>query len=278
MLGFDYMLAQSRKRAEVANLDIFVDRRAACFYTEKKHRVSNIVCAKGREWCESMSFTQDELDALNAIFDQKAVGLLREFERFFDRRVQILQRELEQHQQRLEEGIEHSFAALLPVIEQLINQRFPASGSPTPSVYTSQPQASFETIEVQTEIPWEELTEVLNKALNERFVAFNTFLQARLQDIEREVSSQIRLLREELRKGGPLASFAGMSDTDAEMQDILKSIHQLEQIVESMQLAMAANSTLVSNRLYYHQRLPVEQAHPSRSFPPAEPEHSKNGD
>ena len=43
-----------------------------------------------------MSFTQDELQALNAIFDQKMAVLRRELERTFDQRMQNLRREFEQ--------------------------------------------------------------------------------------------------------------------------------------------------------------------------------------
>ncbi|TMC16041.1 MAG: hypothetical protein E6J34_20570 [Chloroflexi bacterium] len=222
-----------------------------------------------------MSFTQDELQALNSILDQKMVVLLRELVRFFDQRMQILRQEFEQHQQRLEESIEQAFAAQLPVIEQLINQRFSASNSPVSAMYTDQSQASIEAIEVQTEIPWEDLIDLMSKALNERFITFNTSLQAQLQDIEHEVSSQIQLLRNDLRKQQPLAALADTSSAEAEMQDILTSVHQLERIVESMQVAMAANSTLISKRLSHHQRLSIEQAHPSRSFSPTEHERSK---
>ena len=152
------------------------------------------------------------------------------------------------------------------------------ANTPVPDVYTNQPQASFEAIEVQTEIPWEDLIDLLNKALNERFIPFNTSLQALLRDIEQKVSSQIQLLRDDFRddfRQEQLGiSFSGTSSTEPEMQDILTSISQLEHIVESMQVAMTANSTLISNRLNHHQHLSLERAHPARSFSPSEHEHS----
>jgi hypothetical protein len=215
---------------------------------------------------QSMAFTRDELQALNDIFDQKTLELQGDLEQFFDQRLQILRHEFEQHQQRMEESIERSFVAQLLAFEQLINQRFPASSSPVPVVYTDQPQTSFEAIEVQTEIPWEDLIDLLNKALNERFITFNTSLQTQLQDLEQEVSSQIQLLREDLRKEQSMSAFSATHATDIETEDIVTSINQLERIVESMQVAMAANSTLISNRLSHHQRLPMERAHPSHSF------------
>jgi hypothetical protein len=238
-----------------------------------------------------MSFTQDELQALEAIWDQKTTGLLSELVRLFEQKTQILQNDIKRN---LEESIERSFAAQLLAFERLINQRFPVSNIPVPVVNTDQPQANFEAIEVQTEIPWEDLLDLLKKALYERFIPFNTSLQAQLRDMEREVLSQIQLLRDDLRKQRAKASFSGTSGrqeliesgqepdkgkpypapTEAEMQDMLTSIGQLERIVESMQVAMTANSTLISNRLYHHQSLPIERAHPSHTTSPAEHEHS----
>jgi hypothetical protein len=224
-----------------------------------------------------MSFTQDELQALNAILDQKTAELLSELERLFDQRMHNLRKELEHQRKRVEESIERSFAVQLLAFEQLAKQHFSASGegrmgeslhSPQHVDYADQPQASFEAIEVQTEIPWEDLIDLFNKALNEQFTTFDTSLQARLRDLEQEVSSQIQFLRKEQ------TTASSADSTEVEMQDILTNISQLERIVESMQVAMAANSTLLSHRLSHHQRLPMERAHPVDSLSPTEEEMS----
>lgn len=225
-----------------------------------------------------MAFTQDELQALNTILEQKKAELLSELEQLFDQRLHILRNEFKQYQQRLEDSIENSFVAQLPVIEQLINQRFPTPNVHVAGVYTNQPQTTFEAIEVQTEIPWEDLIDLLNKALNERFITLNTSLQAQLRDIKHEVLAQIQLLRNDLSKQQPVVSFSSTDNTDTDMQDILTSINQLERIVESMQVAISANTTLISQRLSHHQRLPVEQAHPLRSLSPTEQEHALRGE
>jgi hypothetical protein len=221
-----------------------------------------------------MSFTRDELQSLNDILDKKMLELQDKLEQSFEQRMQVLRNEFEQHQQRLEESIERSFVAQLLAFEQLINQRFPVSNSPISGGYTDQPPTSFEAIEVQTEIPWEDLIDLLNKALNERFITFNASLQTRLRDLEHDVSSQIQLLREDLRREQPMPSSPTTYGTDTEMQDMVASINQLERIVESMQVAMAANSTLISNRLSHHQRLPMERAHPSHPSSFNEHEHT----
>jgi hypothetical protein len=55
------------------------------------------------------------------------------------------------------------------------------------------------------------------------------------------------------------------------IQEVLHGIEHLERIIESMQVAMTSNHALLSNRLYHHQQLPLERAHPAgdhtRSMP-----------
>ena len=126
--------------------------------------------------------------------------------------------------------------------------------------------------------------------------------------MEHEVSLQIQLLHDDLRREQLMASASGQGQatapteagmratapteagmgvtthmeagrqvtvpTEAGVQDILTSINQLERIVESMQVAIAANSALFSHRLYYHQNLPIERAHPSSSVSPTKNDHS----
>ena len=48
-----------------------------------------------------------------------------------------------------------------------------------------------------------------------------------------------------------------------DIQDVFTSIEQLEHVIESLQVAMTANHTFLSNRLIHHQHLPLERAHPS---------------
>jgi hypothetical protein len=46
------------------------------------------------------------------------------------------------------------------------------------------------------------------------------------------------------------------------IQEVLHGIEHLERIIESMQVAMTSNHALLSNRLFHHQQLPLERAHP----------------
>lgn len=279
-----------------------------------------------------MSFTQDELQVLNALFDQKMMVLRRELERTFDQRMQTLRREFEQQvastlqdalrglvrrfleqqhklrdsilqrinqqheamqhtltdmypqrQQQLEDNIDRSLAAQLLAIEQLINHHFSSAATDIQVLSPAQSSATnFDAIEVQTEIPWDDLIDLLNNALNERFATFNTTLQTRLREVEREVALQVQTLRDDLHRehSSPLSSpssFGGSRQTNVNLQEILASVNQLERVVESMQMAMTANSTLLSNRLYHHQRLPMERAHPTNTSTSSRADSERSG-
>lgn len=261
-----------------------------------------------------MSFTQDELQALNTIFDQKIAILQRELERSLNQRMQVLKREFEQrvkaivqdllqsqsrrlselqhrssdtlnqklemlhdktaqtvsqeseqqHQQQkqyLEEVVERTFAAQLPAFEQLINQRLslPMTELPVPYMHESQPD--FQAIEVQTEIAWEDLTEMIDKTLMERLTALNVSLQSRMQEMERALTTRIRQWRDTAHTHSLLPR-ENSTESLTSMQDVFSSIEQLEHLIESMQVTMMNNSALLANRMYHHQQLPLERAHP----------------
>lgn len=236
-----------------------------------------------------MAFTQDELQALNAIMEQKLSTQRRELERAFDLRMQALRREfeqrlttvqhdllhtmsrrlndqhlkthevfqrkLEQQQVYLSEQFERSLAAQLLAIEQIIHQRLTVPTQPHDfSIsYTADGQPEYDTIEVQTEIPWEELADLVDRALEERLGSVQETLLTVLTTIQQTLTSQ--------RSSGATATAS--ADT--------QNIERLEQLLEAMQVSMVSNCALITNRLYHHQQLPLERAHPSQrisSTPP----------
>jgi hypothetical protein len=265
-----------------------------------------------------MSFTQDELQAFNAILDQRLTAQRREMEHALDQRIDALKREFDQRlvslqqnllrtlpqrlselqgrlrddvnqkldtqqtyiaqalnheiesallsqSQQFENQIESALAAQLLAIEQLISQRSSMSVPEIAATYSTESQPDFESIEVQTEIPWEDLVDVVDKAMGQRFTALDESLQAAMKTMEQFLAGQLQSLRDELVQ----AQEHSLSGNIAHIQDIFTSIEQLEHIVESMQVAMNANHTLLSNRLYHHQRLPLERAHHSVERSPA---------
>src|SRR5260370_33210021 len=80
--------------------------------------------------------------------------------------------------------------------------------------------------------------------------------------MEQYLSVRLHSLRDEFVRSqghGPQSYYNGSATT---IQEVLHGIEHLERIIESMQVAMTANHALLSNRLYHHQQLPLERAHP----------------
>ncbi len=179
-------------------------------------------------------------------------------------RLESLQHRLDtwqqQQRQQIEEVVENALAAQLLAIEQLINQRDSAPSYETNSIDKQEAESSFVGLEVQAEITWEDLIGSVDKAIDHRFSALYESLQTLLKNTERYLVELLRQLREELASRGASFSSAG---TITNVQDMFTSIEQLERIIESMQVAMTANHALLSNRLYHHQQLPLERAHPT---------------
>jgi hypothetical protein len=196
----------------------------------------------------SMAFTQDELQALNNIFDQKMAILQHELEQSLNQRMQVLKREFEDVVERI-------------LTAQLINQRLSAPVTQLSVPYTNESRPNLEAIEVQTEIAWEDLTELIDKILMERLAALNVSLQSKMQEMERALTARIRQWRDSTHY---TQSYLPHERSTDNLTNIHASIEQLERLMESMQVVMTTNSALLANRLYHHQQLPLERAHPSR--------------
>jgi hypothetical protein len=269
-----------------------------------------------------MAFTQDELQSLNTIIEQKLSAQRSELELAFDRRLQksthefeqrliqvqqdmarivsrdikeqhvrfreslqqkidgqhnhILQniiREIHQQQQHYEDVVEHSLAAQLLAFEQLLNQRIASSSSDLTNAYIAEAPTDFSSIEVQTEVPWEELVELIDHSFDERFNALQTIVLNTLQETERSLTTQIRSLRMMTDDRQHDVSAGGEEVVSPRnMRDVFVGIEQLEHLIEAMQVAMTANSALLSNRLFHHQQQSAERAHPGVSLNDAAPD------
>lgn len=271
-----------------------------------------------------MAFTQDELQSLNTIIEQKLSIQRHDLEKTFEQQTQTLKRDFEQHittlhhdllrtmsrrmndqhaktvdtllrrvdsqhartmqslDQKLErqnqqqarnhkDTLDRSLATQLLAFEQIINQRLPQSEhqSDLALAYAVDGQAEFEAIEVQTEIPWEELAEMVDRALEERLITLKDSFISSLQTIEHEILQQMQALHATLVQisttfhNDPTTTAAIEAPAQATTQDVLQSIDRIERLMESMQVAMTSNTSLISNRLYHHQQLPLERAHPT---------------
>ncbi len=176
--------------------------------------------------------------------------------------MQVLNHEIEQKQQQFEGNIDRMLAAQLLGIEQLISH-YSLRSDPVDTALSANAPEQLDTVEVQTELTWEDLMDIIGKALDDRLSVLNDTIQKSLKNLEHYLSVRIHSLRDELLRNktqgqGLRALYEG---DPTNVQEILHGIEHLEQIVESMQVVMSSNHALLSNRLYLHQQLPYERAH-----------------
>lgn len=177
--------------------------------------------------------------------------------------ISAFNRDVEQRQQHVEGTVDGMLAAQLLGIEQLLDQRLshPKLDDTAPPVDEALPQ--LEAIEVQTDLSWEDLSDVIGKALDQRLSVLHESTLSAIKNLEQDFSTRLFGLREELLSGQDQMQSQPYNENPPSMQEVLRGIDHLERIIESMQVAMTSNHALLSNRLYHHQQLPLERAHPS---------------
>jgi hypothetical protein len=188
---------------------------------------------------------------------------------------QVTQSSEAERAEQIEGIVDRSLAAQLLAIEELLNQRlvYQMADEVSLAMVSGENGPHFEAIELQTELPWEDLMEIFGQALDDRFAALGDKTQTATLHLEHALSSRISALQRQLLDELahlPVHSYGG---TLTNVQDVFQSIEQLERIIESMQVAMTANHALLSNRLFHHQQLPLERAHPAHSTHSIHPTH-----
>ncbi len=178
--------------------------------------------------------------------------------------IQTFNRDIEQRQQQFEGNMDRMLAAQLPGIEQLINQYSSRHEAGDLAITQGDP-AQLQAIEVQTDLSWEDLMNVIGKALDDRLSMLNDAIQRSLKSLEQYLTLRLHSLRDEfLRNQTKVQGHQALSDENpTSIQEVLRGIEYLERIIESMQVAMTSNHALLSNRLYHHQQVPLERAHPA---------------
>jgi hypothetical protein len=180
--------------------------------------------------------------------------------------------------QQLESAVERGLAAQLLAIEQLLNQRIPAQTSEWSGSYLAGAvgeQGDLEGIEIQTDLPWEELVEVVDTAMDQRIALLKESIQVNIKDMANYVSIELNAIRGDLAR----LQMPSYNGDITNIREVFASIERLEHIIESMQVAMNANHALLSNRIFHHQQLPLERVHPSNNStaPLAAHNEQKNG-
>ncbi len=138
-----------------------------------------------------MSFTADELEAFNTILEQRLLAHSKELERIFDQRIQLMRREFEQRLTAAQQDI----AAQLLAIEELLNQRTAQNSQDEVALDFANKIQEFDTIEVQTDLPWDDLNDLFGKALDERFAVLNETTQAAMRSWEHVLSTRLHDLQ-----------------------------------------------------------------------------------
>lgn len=175
---------------------------------------------------------------------------------------QLLRQESEQKGRQIETAVDRMLAAQLLGIEQLLGQHPPKNQFESDA---TEPHQQLETIEVQTELSWDDLIAVMGRALDERLVSLGDTFQQSIKNLEQYLGVRLHNLSDELThlQGTRQSYTSSVLGNGTSVQEVLTGIEHLEHVMESMQVAMTANHALLSNRLYHHQQLPLERAHPN---------------
>jgi hypothetical protein len=210
-----------------------------------------------------MSFTQDELQAFNTILEQKLAEHRRELELSLDQRMNVLKQEFERYLAVAQQELLHNLPSMLPYQQNGLNA---AAGGEYQEmqhahVIEEVEQGDAGIAEIQAEVSWEDLMDVIDKVVSDRLVALEGSIQSMVRTAERSLLTQLHSVQESLAQSRPHST--DMTTTNGnDLQDVFTNVEQLEHIIEALQVAMTANHTLLSNRLYHHQHQPLERAHP----------------
>jgi hypothetical protein len=251
--SFNAILEQ-RLRTQLRDMERALDQRVNEYRRELDQRLATVHTDIQRGVSQKLSDFQVQLEIM----------LSEKLNTQPSQLMQALNREIEQKQQQFEGNIDRMLAAQLLGIEQLITHYSLLSDSESDNTANSTDVSEqFDTIEVQTELSWEDLMEIMGKALDDRLSALNDTVQRSLNNLKQFLSVRIHGLNDEfLRNNNQGQGHESIFEGDAtNIQEILHGIEHLEQVVESMQVVMNSNHALLSNRLYHHQQLPFERAH-----------------
>src|SRR6266700_3150613 len=102
--------------------------------------------------------------------------------------IQTFDRDIEQRQQQIEGNIDRMLAAHLLGIEQLITH-YSSRNDSGDAVISANVPAQLDTIEVQTELSWEDLMDIIGRALDDRLSVLNDAIQRSLKHLEQIIES-----------------------------------------------------------------------------------------
>jgi hypothetical protein len=255
-----------------------------------------------------MSFTEDELQAFTTILEQRFAVHRQEMEQVLAERINTVQQTteqiLEQGVQDLHRAVDQVFVSRLELLEQTMDRilyqgmhslqqsleqlldqrlnilqhslelRLVASQREQAALleeWLTEQSKRFEAIEIQTELPWDELMGMVGRALDERLAFQQNIFQSQIKSLEQMLAQRLLALSDEFSRSQTAATQPrGVVSAAAQEGSAatLRGIEQLERVVDALQTAMTANHALLSNQLSHHQQLPPDRAHPLASVRP----------
>ena len=247
--SFNTILEQ-RLQAHQRNMERAWDQRMIEFRREVDQRLGTVQVEVLRSVAQKLSDIQVKFETtLSEKFNLQPSQLMKAF-----------QYEMVHRQQQTEGNIDRMLAAQLLGIEQLVSH-YSLGQDVRETFQVDHVPEQFDTIEVQTELTWDELLDVIGKALDDRLSVMNNAIQKALKNLENNISVRLQSLHEDIlydKSDGKHDLYEG--DTTG-LEEIIRGVEQLEQVMESMQVVMTTNHALLSHRLYHHQQLPFERAH-----------------
>jgi len=243
-------ILERRLSAHRRDMERAFDQRMNALRRDLDQRLATVQQEIVRSLTRQLSNQSNEL---NASLNQKLSTQHKEI-------TQTMSQQAERSQQYNEGLMDRALAAQLLGIEQLISQRLSLQTIGEPGMHAGAdehvPPPRIEAIEVQTDLPWEDLVDVFGRALDARFAVLNESIQATMKNWEQYLLLRLHNLREQPQP------YNGDISSAITTQELIRSIEHLERIIESMQVVMTTNHALLSNSLYHHQQLPLERAHP----------------
>lgn len=182
--AFHSVLAE-RFSAHAQEMTQAIDQRLGAFRQEIDQRFAHLqqdlLASLAEEWTNSAEQTRTTIEE-KLEEQQKQI-------------VHILGQEGEQRSQHIEASVDRLLAAQLLSIEQLLHQQ--AVQSPLPE-NNGALSSEVEAVEVQTDLSWEDLAEIIGKALDERLVTLTDSLQQSVKNLEHYLTGRLLGLRTNL--------------------------------------------------------------------------------
>lgn len=191
---------------ELQSFNTILEQRLAIHRQELEYTFDRRLRMLTHEFEQHLIATQHYL--MSAL-PQRVLEVLPERKAAAQPDAQILIKEGERQKQQVVDLVENALANHLHAIERLIQQHATSSTSDLTPTRVPEDFSDLNAIEIQAEIPWNELTDVIEKALDERLTVLNESIQSSFQNMEQYLLTQLQNLQREL---APQQSSNGAGD------------------------------------------------------------------